>query len=54
MCWSPVTVSEVSDIAVVSSDEILDIEVSIEYWFTLKRVRDMIRTHIQMNRTDKY
>ena len=30
------------------------IEATIECGFTLKRVRDMIRTHSQMHRTDKY
>ena len=45
---------ETSDIALVSSKEILDIHATIECRFTLKRVRDMIRTYIQMHRTDKY
>ena len=37
-----------------SSKEFLDIQVSIECGFTLKRVRDMARTYSQMHRTDKY
>ena len=32
----------------------LDIQATIECGFTLKRVRDMIRTYSQMHRTDKY
>ena len=37
-----------------SSKEFLDIQATIECGFTLKRVRDMIRTYSQMHRTDKY
>ena len=33
---------------------ILDIQATIECGFTLKRVRDMIKTYSQMHRTDKY
>ena len=51
---SPVAVTLTSDIAPVSSKEFLDIHATIECGFTLKRVRDMIRTYGQMNRTDKY
>ena len=36
-----------------SSKEFFDIEANIECGFTLKRVRDMIRTYSQVNRTDK-
>ena len=36
-----------SDIAPVSSKEFLDIQATIECGFTLKRVRDMIRTYSQ-------
>ena len=32
----------------------LDIQATIECGFTLKRVRDMMRTYSQMHRTDKY
>ena len=38
----------------VLSKEFLDIQADIECVFTLKRVRDMIRTYTQMNCTDKY
>ena len=37
-----------------SSKEFLDIQATIECGFTLKRVRDMIKTYSQMHRTDKY
>ena len=37
-----------------SSKEFLYIQASIECGFTLKRVRDMIKTYSQMHRTDKY
>ena len=37
-----------------SSKEFLDINTTIECIFTLKRVRDMIRTYSLMHRTDKY
>ena len=37
-----------------STKEFLDIQATIECGFTLKRVRDMIRTYSQMHRTDKY
>ena len=36
------------------SKKFLDIQATIEYGFTLKRVRDMTRTYSQMHRTDKY
>ena len=36
---------ETSDIVPVSSNEFLDIQATIECGFTLKRVRDMIRTY---------
>ena len=51
---SPVAVTETSDFAPVSSKEFLDIQATIECGFTLKRVRDMIRTYSQIHRTDKY
>ena len=41
---SPVAVAETSDIAPASSEEFLDIQATIECGFTLKHVRDMIRT----------
>ena len=40
--------------APVSSKEFLDIQATIECRFTLKRVREMIRTYYPMHRTDKY
>ena len=43
-----------SDFAPASSKEFLDIQATIECGFTLKRVRDMIKTYSQMHRTDKY
>ena len=48
---SPVTVTQTSDIAPVSSKVSLDIQANIECGFTLKRVRDMIRTYSQMHNT---
>ena len=45
---------ETSDIAPVSSKEFLNSQATIECRFTLKRVRDMLITYSQMNRTDKY
>ena len=42
---SPVAVTESSDIAPVSSKEFLDYQATIECGFTLKRVRDMIKTY---------
>ena len=42
---SPVAVTESSDIALVSSKEFLDYQATIECGFTLKRVRDMIKTY---------
>ena len=38
----------------VSSQEFLDIHTNIECRFTLKRIRDMIKTYSQMYRTDNY
>ena len=40
--------------ASVWSKEFLDIQATIKCRFTLKRVRDMIKTYSQMHRTDKY
>ena len=42
------------NIAPVSSKEFLDIQATIEYKFTLKRVLDMIITYNQTHFTDKY
>ena len=52
--WNPVAVTSPSDFAPASSKEFLDIQATIECGFTLKRVRDMIKTYSQMHRTDKY
>ena len=41
-------------LAPASSKGFLDIQAPIECRFTLKRVREMIRTYSQMHRTDKY
>ena len=43
----PVAVTYTSDNAAVSSKEVLDIQATIEYGFTLKRVRDMTKTYVQ-------
>ena len=51
---NPVAVTSPSDFAPSSSKEFLDIQATIECGFTLKRVRDMIKTYSQMHRTDKY
>ena len=45
---SPVAVTKNSDIAPVSSKEFLDTQATIECGFTLKQVRDMIRTYSQV------
>ena len=50
----PVAVTETSDFVPASSKEFLDIKTTIECGFTLKRVRDMIRTYSQMHHIDKY
>ena len=42
---SPVAVIFTSDIAPVLSKEFLDIQATIECGYTLKRVRDMIKTY---------
>ena len=42
---NPVAVTYTSDLASVSSKEFLDIQVTLECRFTLKHVRDMIRTY---------
>ena len=42
---SPVALTETSDFGPASSKEFLGIQATIECGFTLKRVRDMIRTH---------
>ena len=48
------TVSYTSDIGPVSNHYFLDIIATIDCGFTLKRVRDMIITFSQMNRTNRY
>ena len=49
-----VAVTSPSDFAPASSKEFLDIQATTKCGFTLKRVRDMIKTYSQMHRTDKY
>ena len=46
---NPVSVTETSDIAPVSTEEFLDIQATTECRFTLKRVHDMIITYIEIN-----
>ena len=46
---NPVAVTSPSDFAPASSKEFLDIQATIECGFTLKRVRDMIKTYILEN-----
>ena len=50
----PLQSVQTSDFAPVSRNEFLDILATIGCGCTLKRVRDMITTYSQMNRTDKY
>ena len=52
ICVVHLTVS--SNIAPASSKEFLGIQETLECGFTLKHVRDMIRTYGKMHRTDKY
>ena len=42
---SPVAVTQISFFGTVSIKEFLDIQATIECGFTLKRVRDIIRTY---------
>ena len=51
---SPVGITLTSDIAPVSSKEVLEIPANIECGFTLKLVRDIIKTCSQMDHTDKH
>ena len=44
---SPVAVTQTSNFAPASSKEFLDIQATIECGFTLKSVRDIIRTYSQ-------
>ena len=50
---SPVGATKTSDIVPFSIIDFLDIQVTIEFGFTLKGIRDMIRTHSHVHRTDK-
>ena len=45
---SPVAVTSTSDYVPASSKEFLDIQATIECGFTLKHLRDMIRTYSQL------
>ena len=51
---TPIAVTQTSDIVPVLSKEFIDIEANIECRFTLKRVRDMLRTSSKIHRTDNY
>ena len=48
MCKIELNWTQISDFAPASSKEFLDIQATIEWGFTLKRVRDMIRTYNQV------
>ena len=52
--WSPVAVTKTSDIALFSRKEFLDIQAKTECRFTVKRVRDIIKTYSQLQRKGKY
>ena len=43
-----------SDTTSVLSKEFIDIQATVQFRFTMKRVRDMTRTYGQMQSTDKY
>ena len=45
---NPVSVTQTSNIANVLRKKLLDIQATIEYRFTLKRVCDMLRTDTQL------
>ena len=51
---SPVAVTSTSHFAPALSKEFLDIQATMEFGFSLKGVRDVIRTYSQMHRTDEY
>ena len=51
---SPVAVTKTEDIALVSSKEFLDTQANIECGFTMKCVRDMIRTYSQLKYFTSY
>ena len=51
---SPIAVNSPSNFAPAWSQEFLDVQATIKYGFTLKRVREMTRTYSRMHRTDKY
>ena len=51
---SPVAVTSRSDFAPASRKEFLDIQATIEYGFTLKRLLEITITYSQIHRTDKY
>ena len=51
---SLVAVTLTLDMAPVLSTKFFDIQATIECGFTLKRVREMIRTYSQMYHTDNY
>ena len=45
VCLSSVSVTKTSEFAPASTKEFLNIQATIDSGFTLKRVRDMIRTY---------
>ena len=47
-------VTKTSEFASALSKDFLDIQATIECEFTLKRVRDMIRTYSQLHRTEQH
>ena len=49
-----VAVTETTDIALVLSQDFLNIQATIKCRLTLKRIRDIMITYRQMLRTDKY
>ena len=51
---SPVAATSPSDFPSSSSNELVEIQATIECGFTLNNVGDMTRTYSQMQRTDKY
>ena len=51
---SAAAVTYISAFVPASSNDFLDTETTIDSGYTLNRLRDMIRTYIQMHRTDKY
>ena len=51
---SPIAITSPSDFEPASSKDFLEIQGTIEFGFTLKRVSDMRKTYSQMHRRDEY